>query len=457
MRNIDWNQLASENVQEYEEWLREFCRIPGVSATGQGVDASVEFLTSRFKSLGADVEILRLDVANPAILVTFAASREEGGNHTLLFYDHYDVQPPEPLSEWQSDPFEPSVREGRMYARGVSDNKGDLISRMAAVHLVQQAGGLPCTVKFFLEGEEEIGSPNLSRFVDAYAPKLQADACIWESGSRDPNERLHLFLGLKGIAYVELSARVADVDLHSSYGAIVDAASNRLARAVASLRDEQGKVLIPGFYDQVIPPSAEVRRAVQAIPFESAKYRQTFGVSRFVRGKEGAGALAALLLEPSCTVCGFEAGYTGEGAKTVLPKEARAKVDFRLVPNQSPERVVERLRHHLEMEGYGDVQVRLLAGEEPHRTRLDDPFVQRVSQVAHDLTGREICLYPTHYGSGPMHPIADRLGVPIVSLGVSYWDSKAHAPNENIRLSDFKETVALMAGLIASFADSSGE
>lgn len=456
MRATDWNEHASRHFESYVAWLREFCSIPGISATGQGIDASVDFLSEKFKRLGADVEILRLDGANPAILATFSPPVGAVGDRTLLFYDHYDVQPPEPLAEWQSPPFESEVRDGRMYARGVSDNKGDLVSRMAAVHLVQQAGALPCSVKFFIEGEEEIGSPNLARFVDEYADRLKADACIWESGSRDPNERLHLFLGLKGIAYVELSTKVADVDLHSSYGAIVDAASNRLVRAVASLRDANGKVLIPGFYDQVIPPSADVRRAVQAIPFESEKYQATFGVSRFVRGKEGAGALAALLLEPSCTVCGFETGYTGEGAKTVLPKEAKAKVEFRLVPDQSPDRVVERLRHHLEMEGFGDVRVDLVAAEEPYRTDLDDPFVDRVSRIAHELTGREICLYPTHYGSGPMHPIGKRLEVPIVSLGVSHWDSKAHAPNENIRLSDFQETTALVAGLIASFAEASG-
>lgn len=449
-----WNERASEGLDRYVELLSRYCSIATVSATGEGIDQGVDFLSEQIKALGGEVEILRLEGANPAILATFAPLGAAQDGKTLLFYDHYDVQPADPIEAWSSDPFVPEIRDGKLFARGSSDNKGDLISRLAAVELVQRHGGLPCTVKFLIEGEEEIGSPNLERIVTAYKEKLAADACVWETGSRDPSERLHLFLGLKGIVYVELSVRTADVDLHSSFGALVDAASNRLVRALATLRNSYGEIQIPGFYDRVIPPSADIRRAVEQIPFESEAYRDTFGVSRFTRGREGAGALAALLLEPSCTICGIESGYTGSGAKTVLPREAVAKVDFRLVPEQSPERVVERLKRHLAMEGYGDVEVRVLAGEHPYRTDLHDPFVEMVRNVAEEVTGRSVCLYPNHFGSGPMYPVARTLDVPIVSVGAAYWDSRPHAPDENIRIADFEETIALMAALISRFGRS---
>jgi len=454
MTGTAWTGEARARFDAYVEWLKAFCRIQSISATGEGIGGAVDHLAARIKDLGGEVEVLRLEGANPAVLATFSpdgATARAGARKTLLFYDHYDVQPADPLDEWTGDPFEPQVRNGKFYARGAADNKGDLISRLAAVDLVRRRGGLPCTVKFFIEGEEEIGSPSLERYVERYREKLAADACIWETGSRDPGERIHLFLGLKGIAYLELSVRTASVDLHSSYGAIVDAASNRLVRALATLRNSLGEIQIPGFYDEVIPPGPDVRRAVEQIPFETEAYRKTFGVAGFTRGREGAAALAALLLEPSCTICGIESGYTGEGAKTVLPREAVAKVDFRLVPNQSPDHVVERLRHHLDMHGYGDVEVKVLAGERPYRTNLSDPFVEIVRSVAEEATGRRVCVYPNHYGSGPMYPIGSTLGVPIVSVGTAYWDSRPHAPDENIRLSDFQETIALMAALIDRF------
>lgn len=450
----EWNERASNGLETYLEWLRHYCRIASVSATGEGIDDAVRFLTEQIRGLGGQVEILRLDGANPAVLATFAPDEPGTSEKTLLFYDHYDVQPAEPLGAWSSDPFEPEIRDGKFFARGASDNKGDLISRLAAVDLVRRHGDLPCTVKFLIEGEEETGSANFERYVETYKDKLAADACVWETGSRDPGERIHLFLGLKGIAYVELSVRTAEVDLHSSYGAIVDAASNRLVRALATLRNSLGEIEIPGFYDRVVPPTADIRRAVEEIPFETDAYRTSFGVSGFTRGREGAAALAALLLEPSCTVCGIESGYTGSGAKTVLPREAVAKVDFRLVPNQSPERVVARLKHHLAKQGYSDIEVTVLAGEHPYRTDLHDPFVEMVRRVAEDITGRDACLYPNHFGSGPMYPIGSTLGVPIVSVGTSYWDSRPHAPDENIRIADFEETIALMAALIARFGQS---
>lgn len=433
----------------YIEWLQALCAIPSVSAEGVRMHEAADAVVARIRSLGGQAEAVQLPGAFPCVLAEF----DGASDRTLLFYNHYDVQPPDPLEEWTYPPFSGRIAGGSFYARGAADNKGDLISRLAAIDAWKRIyGELPCKVRFLIEGEEEIGSPHLAEYVEAYADRLAADACVWEVGSRDPQGRIEISLGLKGIAYVELHAEVADVDLHSSYGAVIEAASNRLIRAIASLRDGLGRVLIHDFYDPVAPPSPEIRRHLDLLPYDDKALRESFGIQHFLRRRERQGALATLLLEPTCTVCGIQSGYTGKGAKTVLPRSATAKLDFRLVPNQTAEWLVDRLRHHLDLKGFKDVQIRLLAGEEPHRTPLDDPFVGLVRRVAGDAAGREIVIFPNSPGSGPMAPIAKTLDLPIVGIGTGYWDSRPHAPDEHIRLDHFDETICILFRLLGAFA-----
>lgn len=447
-KSID--EVLAGRKDTYVKWLRDLCRVEGVSTRGLGIEPSVEAVCSLIEVVGGRARVLRLPEANPAILAEF----EGESDRTLLFYNHYDVQPADPLSEWDYPPFEGVVRGGLFYARGAADNKGDLVSRLAAIDTWQRAHGrLPCRVKFLIEGEEEIGSPNLERYLQEYADLLQADACIWKYGNRDPGERLEIGLGLKGLLFVELTVEIAKSDLHSGYGALVEAASNRLVRALATLRDGRGQVLIPGFYDAVQPPGPKVRATLEGIPFEDEVLRERYGIKRFLRDRMRTGALATLVLEPTCTICGIESGYTGEGLRTVLPRQAKAKVEFRLVCDQSPEELLGQLRRHLDMKGFSDVQIRTLAAQKPFQTPMDHPFVQLVRDVAEEVTGREVVLYPNFQYSGPMHEVAKYLNAPIVSVGVGYWDRRAHAPNENIRLSDFEETIRFMARLLSAFSE----
>lgn len=441
--------LAREHTAPALETLRTLVRQPSVAATGEGIAECAALVRRVLEGAGARVTVRGRDGAAPALVAEFAGASDR----TLLYYNHYDVQPPEPLDEWTSPPFEPTIRDGKMFARGVADNKGDLTTRLAAVRVLQQVHGrLPCTVKFFVEGEEEIGSIHFGDYVRELAGPLRADACIWEFGQRDVKERLQINLGIKGICYVELEIVATSRDLHSSLGAIVDGAGTQMAWALASLKDPKtGRVLVDGFYDNVRAPSPRELDLARALPFDEAELKKQLGVERFIGGLTGFEALRQLLFQPTCTVCGIETGYVGKGSKTVLPRRARAKVDFRLVPEQDPHEIAALVEAHFERLGLR-VTVTVLGPERAYRTNIDDPFVSLVAKTARDATSREVTISPTSAGTGPMYDLGHTLGVPIVSIGGGYWGSRSHAPDENIRLADFEETIYMMARVIERFA-----
>jgi acetylornithine deacetylase/succinyl-diaminopimelate desuccinylase-like protein len=441
---------VTAHLAEHLALLDRLIRHPSVAAQGRGLEATAAEVETQFRQAGAaHVERLRLDGAPPVLLAEFPGRSDR----TLLFYNHYDVQPPEPLGEWTVPPFELTVRDGRLYGRGTSDNKGDLVSRLAALRALRETGGgLPCRVLFLVEGEEEVGSVHFGRYVRALADRLRAGGCIWEYGERDPHERLHVIAGVKGICYVELEVEATARDLHSMWGALVDGAATQLAWALAGLRGADGRVLIPGFYDAVRPPRPEALAAADRAPLDDAQLRLQAGTDRLIEGRRGPAAVRALLFEPTCTICGLDAGYTGAGMKTVLPRRARAKIDFRLVPDQDPATIVELLGAHLDRVGLRRYTLRCFGGERAFQTDLRAPFVSLVTDAAREATGRETVLMPTSPGTGPMHDLGHPLGLPILSLGVGYWGCNAHAPDEHIRLADFQETVVLLAHLLARFA-----
>jgi acetylornithine deacetylase/succinyl-diaminopimelate desuccinylase-like protein len=432
------------------EDLRRLVQIPSVAAQRRGIPEAAQAVRALLEAEGGRVTVLTDGGANPVVVAEF----EGRSPRTLLFYDHYDVQPAEPLEEWTVPPFDVTRRDGLILGRGVSDNKGDFMTRIAALRLLRAShGGLPCRVKFVVEGEEEISSAHFGAVTRAHTDLLAADACIWEYGERDAAERLHVVCGMKGICYLELRATAAAVDLHSSLGAVTEGAATRLVWALAGFKDRTGRVLIPGHYDRVRRPSADDEAAVAAIPpdvIEDVRERVRAGDP--IGGVHGADAVRQLLFAPTCTICGIWGGYTLEGSKTVLPATARAKVDFRLVPDQDPHEVARNVRRHLDAQGFRDVEVTVLGAEYPWRTNLGDPFVGLVRDVAKDTTGRGVLVYPTSPGTGPMYDLGQVLKIPLVSTGSGYWGSRAHAPDENIRERDFRETIVLMARLLERFA-----
>lgn len=451
-------QLRNEtnaSVEEAVDLLKKYLRYPTISAQNTAIPETVEFVVGMVHEAGGEAEVLHDLGGNPVIYAFFPAGSNSDATKTLLFYNHYDVQPPEPLEEWNSEPFEPEIRDGKLFARGVSDNKGDLVARLTAIKVLQKVnGGLPCNIKFLIEGEEEIGSPNLGPYLEKYRGKFQADACIWEFGGKDEQERISMVAGLKGMAYLELTCVGADIDIHSAVGAYVDNAAWRLVQALATMKNADNEILVEGFFDGIEEPSKAVLEAVHALPFDEGAVGNLYGLKRpLITKAKGEDPREAMVLHPTMTICGIASGYTGEGSKTVLPKRAMAKIDCRLVPGQDPDHILACVQKHLEKHGFDDITVSSLNGQKAYRSDFNHPFIKHVMDTATEVYGKEAILAPNAAGTGPMYDFGVQLKLPIVSTGVGWIGSKAHAPNESIRLKDFEEGIVHMAYMLSGFAN----
>jgi acetylornithine deacetylase/succinyl-diaminopimelate desuccinylase-like protein len=432
--------------------LGEFLRMPSISAQADAEgDGSfrrcAEWVQEKLQEAGADARIMETE-GHP---VVYAEVGE--GEKTLLSYGHYDVQPPEPLDLWESDPFEPAVRDGSLYARGVADDKGDVLARIQALRLyAQEHGPLPFKLKFFIEGEEEVGSPNLAPFVREHADLLQADACLWEGSFKDEAGRPMIMCGTKGMAYVELRARGASHDLHSMYGGIAPNPAWRLVQALRTIKDAHGEITVDGLLELADEPSEADLKAIAEIPFDETALKAAWGIESFDRDLSGEDALREMLLKPTANIAGFHSGYGGPGSKTIVPSEAFVKMDFRLVKGQSPEAVVGLIRDHLDKRGFSGVEVVDLHGVEAAKTPVDSPLVATAAQAWRAL-GAEPVVYPTIGGSGPTALFTEGLGIPTIMTGsVANANSRIHAPNESVRLDDYLQTVSYFAELFRHFA-----
>jgi acetylornithine deacetylase/succinyl-diaminopimelate desuccinylase-like protein len=437
-----------DHLHETITRLQTFCRQPSVAAQGQGMAEMAELVRRTLAEAGAQAEVVPT-AGYPVVVGRFAGR----GGKTLMVYNHYDVQPPEPLELWDSPPFAAEIREGRLYARGVADNKGNLVARLAAVEAwLAVRGELPLNVLFVVEGEEEIGSPNLGCFAEENRDKLQADGCIWESGYKDTKERLRVLLGVKGILAVELRVRGPNRDLHSANAAIVEAPAWRLLWALNSLKGPDERIRIPGFYDDVRPPDERDRAMLVAWDFDEAGERAEVGIERFVLGLTGEALKEKLLFQPTCNICGFHSGYGGPGVKTVLPAEASAKLDFRLVPDQDPHDLLRKLRAHLDAGGFADVEIHAEGPEFPARTDPDDPLVEAVIASARRAYGTEPVVQPLMAATGPMYELCQRWGLPSAGAGIGWVGSRGHSPNENVRLEDLRQGIKHIALIMDEYA-----
>ena len=436
-----------QHATECVERLRALCRQPSIAAQNVGMAETAEMVVALLKQIGAEGQVLPT-AGFPVVYGALPGASLKA----LSFYDHYDVQPPEPLELWHSEPFAAEVRDGRIWARGVADNKGNLVARICAVEAFQNVRGeLPLNVKFIVEGEEEIGSPNLPAFAEAHAGLLAADGCIWEAGYKDTQGRPEIYLGVKGILYVELRTSGANIDLHSSWASVVPNPVWRLIWALNSLKDSAERILIPGFYDPVREPTPAELEALERMGFDEAGQLTQLDLPQVLGGLRGAPLLVKHIFQPTCNVCGISGGYEGPGSKTVLPNRAMAKLDFRLVPDQDPHQVYEQLRGHLDAQGFGDIEIEVLGPEYPARTAMDDPLVDVVVETARDVYGVEPVVYPLTPGTGPMFELCQKFGIPAVSTGVGNAESNNHAPNENIVIEDFIQGIKHIAKIMASF------
>ncbi len=443
------DRYIETHLPENLEILARLIEKPTISINQDALSECAELIVGLLRKRGFKVESFN-EKGAPIIV----AERKGKGDKTLLFYDHYDVQPPEPLKSWKTSPFEAVIHDGFLYARGSNDNKGNITNRLLAVDaLLAQSDELPCSIKFLIEGEEETSSIHFKNFVRSHAELLKADACIWEFGGVDHEDTPMQYLGLRGICYIGLEIRTAKRDIHSGLGgSIFPNAAWRLVWALNSLKDRHERILIDGFYDDVKPPSKRDRELMMALPDVSGDYKKRFGIQKFLNGLvDGPELRIAQVFEPTCTICGLTSGYQGSKSKTIMPARARAKIDFRLVPDQEPEKIFELVQKHFKDKGFDDVCVDYLSGEAPARTNPDDDFIQMLVANSEDAYGKKMEIVPMTGESGPNAVIKDTLQIPIATVGIDYPGCAAHAPNENIRLDLYGKTAKFLVRVLDQF------
>ncbi|MFP6870263.1 MAG: M20/M25/M40 family metallo-hydrolase [Nitrospinota bacterium] len=438
-----------DHADEIVSDLQELCRQPSVSTVHTGIEEMAVLVRRRLERAGLEAE------AHPTEGHPIVTGRLAGaGAKTLLFYNHYDVQPPEPIGEWASPPFEARIVDGHVIARGATDNKGNIMSRLAAFEaFLAVRGELPCSIKYIIEGEEEIGSTSLLPFIEANKDLLAADGCIWEDTFREDVPVLSL--GNKGLCYLELTCRTANVDFHSSQAQIYENAAWRLTWALASMKGADEKVLVEGFYDDVAPLTEKEEELVRRMkPYDTEARKKKFELRRIALDLSDEELPRRHLTNPSFNIAGLDAGYTGEGVKTIVSGRARAKLDCRLVVDQDPEKIRGCVRRHLDQHGFEDIEVELLFQSLPAKSDPESDVVKACQAASRRACGEEAVINPFGTGSTPTWMIIRHLGIPLVGTGVGFITARTHSANENLKIDHLIEGAKYMAAICEAFGGS---
>ncbi|MEJ2503974.1 MAG: dipeptidase [Gemmatimonadota bacterium] len=449
----DIHAYIDENMPRFREELDAFLRIPSISAKSEhrgDMEAASEWLAERMREAGLDVSVEATD-GFPIVLGEYRGAGPDAP--TVLVYGHYDVQPPEPLDQWTSPPFQPEVRDGRLYARGSVDDKGQLYLHVKAIEAHMRVNGsLPVNVVVLAEGEEEIGSANLMPFVTAHKERLGCDYVVISDTTMVGDGVPTIGTSLRGLAYLEIHVTGPKSDLHSgSYGGAVLNPATALARIIATLHDDDWHATIPGFYDDV-DPMEDYRRKIADVPFDTAGFRSDTGAEEV--GETGYSTPERLWIRPTVEVNGLLSGYTGEGAKTVLPSRAVAKVSFRLVPDQDPETIETLVRRHVERVAPRGVtvEVRALHGGDPWRATLGSPLYEAAERALGAAWDRDV-VYAGEGGSIPIVPEFERvLDAPVLLMGFGLPGENAHAPDEWISVENIEKGTHAAARLLDELA-----
>lgn len=425
-------------------------RQPSISAQGKGIDECSRIVRKLMDNAGIRTRIIPVKNGNP---VVYGEAKSKSSSKTLLIYGHYDVQPPEPLEEWVTGPFEAKMVGRKIIARGAADSKNNVTSFIKATEaFLKTTGDVPLNLKFIVEGEEEIGSPHLPSFIEENKEKMKADSVVCYDGDLHETGRAEIDLGVKGLLYVELRCRKAKRDLHSSFAPIVENPAWRLVWALSTMKSPDDKILIEGWYDDVEPFTPAQSQLMRKIPFRSEALLKDFGQKRFLKADTAKEALKRYLTEPTCTICGFQTGYTGPGSKTVLPGSAILKIDFRLVYDQNPRKQLKLLKDHLHAHGFDDIQVKPLGFLEPSRTNPSAPIAKATAKAAKITYGTEPVIFPRNAASGPDYLFTKRLGLDSVWTGSAPAFARAHAPNEYTTLDYFQAGIRYMTAIVHSYA-----
>jgi acetylornithine deacetylase/succinyl-diaminopimelate desuccinylase-like protein len=438
------------NLARFRAELYDFIRIPSISAKSEhdaDTRTAAVWFSERLVDAGLESEVVDTP-GHPIVVGEWRGAGPEAP--TVLIYGHYDVQPPEPLDRWTSPPFEPTERDGRVYARGSADDKGQLYMHVKALEACLADGeSLPINVVVVAEGEEEVGSPNLVPFVTAHRDRLACDIVLISDTGWFSEDLPALGFSLRGLAYFELHMHGANTDLHSGeFGGAVTNPANALARIIASLHDDDGRIAIPGFYDDVVEWDAETREQIATLPHSDAEFARALDLDELA-GEAGYGTLERLWIRPTCDVCGLLSGYTGQGAKTVLPSHAMAKVSFRLVPDQTPERIRRLFEAHVDaVKPAGvTVEIRELHGGRPWKASLGGAAFEAAGDALEEAFGTR----PVPMGGGGSIPIVvdfeETLDASALLVGFSQPGCNLHAPNEWLGIDNFEKGIGALARL----------
>ena len=441
--------------EQYLDELKALLAIPSISALPEhagDVRRCADWCADEMRRIG--LQNVRL-IDTPGNPVVYGDWLGAPGAPTILFYGHYDVQPVDPLNLWESPPFEATIRDGEIYARGSADDKGQVFMHFKAVEAhMKQNGCLPVNMKFILEGEEEVGSVNLDNFVHAHKSDLHADVVVISDSGMFARGVPSMCYGLRGLVYFQLDLRGSSTDLHSgSFGGAVANPAFVLAQVIAQMKDRGGRIRIPGFYDDVRPLQDEERQAWGQLPFNEKQYKKDFGIPKLF-GETDYTTLERTWARPTFEVNGLLSGFTGEGAKTVLPAISMAKVSMRLVPDQDPDKIAGLFEAYVRKIAPKTVELKItrMHGGKPWMTSFDNPFVQAAGRAIEKGFGRRP-VFTREGGSIPVvSTFQEELGVPSVLFGVGLPDENAHAPNEKLDVSNFHNGIIASAYLYDEIA-----
>jgi acetylornithine deacetylase/succinyl-diaminopimelate desuccinylase-like protein len=444
-----FDRLVEERLAGWVEELIAFLRIPSEGGDPAHLREAADWTAERLRRAGATVDVVELEGA-PALVV----GEMGDGPRTLINVVHYDVQPAEPLDLWTTPPYSPEIRDGRVYGRGATDNKGELLPRIWALEAYRDAiGPLPVRVRHLVEGQEETGSGALDALLDLRPHYREGDAALIEGGALDFEGRATVFGGGKGIVVLELVCRTIAHDAHSSASVVLPNAAHRLVKALATFWDAEGDPAIEGLDAGARPPASDQLEAVRSMDLALLDdLRTEFGVERFVAGRDGIEAMEALTFQTTLNIQGLWSGHVGSTPKTVTPAEAHARIDIRIIPDQVPAEIAGAVRRHLDRRGFGDIEVVEREGEPAWWTPPSHPVVQLAKVVSEEVTGQPASVGVSMPGTVPMHQVCARHRVPATMLGAGRDDGNLHAPDENIRIEDLATAVRMMGRFVDALA-----
>ncbi len=448
--------MTKENVEDYivenfNSYLKDLIRLlsqPSISTTSEGVEECTKLVQELCRKYGFD-KINKIKTSGqPSIIAkAFVDHDSDNDEPTLLIYGHYDVQPVE-LNKWTTPPFEPDIREDeegkeRIYARGAGDNKGQWFAHLCAVKALREFDRLPINITLILEGEEEMGSPNLRQVIRENRSDIKADVAYMSDGPIDESDRPQILMGVRGLLFVEVQAEGANRNLHSGiFGGPIPNPAWELVRILNSMKDENGKIAIEGFYDDVLEITEEDKEVLKNIILDECKIKKDLKIKDFAEGP-GESYHEKLMFYPTLNIAGFTSGYKGEGVKTIIPSEAGVKIGMRLVVDQEPEDIFQKFSDHVKKHSSGTVDLDIIYHDsmKPYRTDLNSPYVEPIINAVKNAWDQEPVLKPAAGGSLPSYVFAEELGIDCIVVPYANADENNHSPDENLVIEYFKNGI----------------